>query len=69
MVVLYIVGVYLVAGLVFAIVFLVRWIDHVDESAHGTPWTFKLTFLPGCIVFWPVLFMKYLFTDKASTND
>jgi uncharacterized membrane-anchored protein len=69
MIALYLIGVYLVAGFVFAIVFLWRWIDRGDESVRGTPWTFKLTLLPGCIVFWPVLFKKYLTIINTSEND
>lgn len=60
MVVLYLVIAYVVVGFVFALLFLWRGVERVDESVHGTPWTFKLTILPGCIVFWPVLLKKYL---------
>jgi hypothetical protein len=60
MIVIYLVGFYLVVGFVFAVPFLTRWINRVDESAQGAPWTFKLTLLPGCTVFWPVLLSKCL---------
>ncbi len=69
MIILYLIGVYLIAGFVFAIVFLLRWIDRVDESVLGASWTFKLIVLPGCIVFWPILFKKCHAVINASKND
>ena len=36
----------------------------MDDASNETPWAFKLTILPGCIVFWPVLFKKYLDAKK-----
>lgn len=69
MIFLYLISAYLIAGFVFALVFLGRWIDRVDESVHGAPWTFKLILLPGCMVFWPILFKKYLATINTSKND
>ena len=66
MIMLYLVGAYLIIGLLFSIPFLLRWIGKVDESAVDTSWTFKLIILPGCIVFWPVLLRKYLIRLKQS---
>lgn len=60
MVILYFVLVYLGVGVVFSIPFLTRWIYLIDEATHETPWSFRLTILPGTIVFWPILLKKYL---------
>lgn len=59
MVILNLVCIYLLAGLAFAIPFLAKWINTLDEASHETHWSFKLAILPGCIVFWPVLLSKY----------
>ncbi len=59
MVILYSILVYLIIGLIFSIIFLTKWIHHVDEASHETSWSFKLVILPGCIMFWPVLLKKY----------
>jgi lipid-A-disaccharide synthase-like uncharacterized protein len=60
MIVLYLILAYLIAGLIFTIPFLIKWIHAVDEATQQSPWTFKLTILPGCIVLWPVLLKKYI---------
>ncbi len=59
MTIIYLVLAYLVAGLIFSIPFLLKWVNKIDESVHESPWTFRLIILPGCIVFWPVLLKKY----------
>lgn len=66
MIILYLIGAYLLVGFVFAILFLLRWIQIVDEATHESPWTFKLTILPGCILFWPALLKRYL--SKINTG-
>lgn len=66
MIILYIAAAYLILGILFAIPFLLRWITTVDESATGTSWKFRLTILPGCIVFWPVLMKKYITLRKGN---
>jgi hypothetical protein len=60
MIILYTVAAYLAVGLGFSVPFLIKWIHQVDETSQETDWTFKLTILPGCIAFWPVLLRKYL---------
>ena len=66
MIILYCIGAYLVLGFLFSLVFISKWIHIVDEASHETSWSFKLTILPGCIVFWPVLLKKYL-NAKSNT--
>lgn len=55
-----ILGIYLLAGLLFAVIFLVKGIERVDESAHGATWGFKLIIIPGIIALWPVLLDKWI---------
>jgi len=50
---------YLIAGVLFAIFFLVKGIQKVDTTAHGSGWGFRLIILPGTIVLWPVLLNKW----------
>lgn len=69
MVILYLVIAYLFAGIVFAILFLTRLIQVVDEATVESPWTFKLLIFPGCVVFWPVLLRKYLKVRNTSADD
>jgi hypothetical protein len=63
--VLFLVGFYLLLGLVFSVYFLVKVVPTIDEAAQGTSLSFKLIILPGCIVFWPILLRKYLVIKKV----
>ncbi|MBI1767041.1 MAG: hypothetical protein HYR67_01550 [Bacteroidetes bacterium] len=64
MILLYLIGLYLIAGALFSVPFLSKWIYDVDEAAHGTNWTFKLAIFPGCVVLWPSLLKKYIDTKN-----
>lgn len=66
MLILYIIVTYILGGLVFSMIFLVRWIDKVDDATAETSWAFKLIILPGCIVFWPIMLRKTLIALKKS---
>ena len=54
-IILIIVAVYLFAGLVFAIPFVIKGVTKIDEGAHGSKWGFRIIIIPGTIVFWPLL--------------
>jgi membrane-anchored glycerophosphoryl diester phosphodiesterase (GDPDase) len=69
MIILYAVTGYLGAGLIFAIPFLIYGIGALDEAAKESPWSVKLTLLPGCIVFWPILLKKYIRVLKYGRHD
>jgi len=60
MIIIYIALIYATLGVIFSIPFLSRWIHTVDESTHESSLAFKLTILPGCIVFWPLLLKRYM---------
>lgn len=67
MIALHLIGVYLIAGIIFSIPFLHRWIYHVDEAVHGAHWSFKVAIFPGCVVLWPSLLKKYVDYRKERT--
>jgi hypothetical protein len=52
--------VYLLAGVVFAIFFLLKGIEKVDEAAHGSGWGFRLIIFPGTVALWPLLLKKWI---------
>ncbi|MCC6972043.1 MAG: hypothetical protein IT434_17665 [Phycisphaerales bacterium] len=52
--------VYLAAGLVFAIPFVIKGVDKIDEGAHGSKWGFRIIIIPGTMVFWPLLLKKWM---------
>ncbi len=59
-IILVIVAVYLLAGLVFAIPFVIKGVTKIDEGAHGSKWGFRIIIFPGVIVFWPILLKKWM---------
>ena len=69
--ILVIVAVYLFAGLVFAIPFVIKGVAKIDEGAHGSKWGFRIIIIPGTIVFWPFLLKKWMKSHNrpAGTAD
>lgn len=59
-VILLVVLIYLVAGFLFAILFVTKGVQKIDEAAHGSGWGFRLIILPGCMIFWPLLLRKWM---------
>jgi hypothetical protein len=69
---LVIVAVYLSAGFVFAIPFVIKGVTKIDEGAHGSTWGFRIIIIPGVIVFWPLLFRKWsrsVYKKKDDTKE
>lgn len=52
-------GLYLVAGLVFAIPFMVRGAGWLDPAALGAGWSFRLIIVPGVVMLWPFLLVRW----------
>jgi hypothetical protein len=65
------VAVYLFAGLVFAIPFVIKGVAKIDEGAHGSTWGFRIIIIPGVIMFWPFLLKKWMKSHNhpAGTAD
>lgn len=63
-IILIIVAVYLFAGLLFAIPFVLKGVTKIDEGAHGSKWGFRIIILPGTIVFWPLLLKRWIKVSK-----
>lgn len=61
-------GLYILAGVVFGLIFIFKWVDQVDAGAGGTRTGFRLIILPGVIAFWPVLLKRYLNSRNQSRN-
>ena len=59
---------YLLAGLVFAIPFVIKGVAVIDEGARGSSWGFRLIIIPGVTVFWPVLLNKWLHASKIKRS-
>lgn len=68
-IILTIVAIYLACGFVFAIPFIIKGADKIDEGTHGATWGFRVIILPASIVFWPVLLKKWIAANKNKNND
>jgi hypothetical protein len=53
-------GAYATAGLLFAVPFALRGIDRLDPAAHGASWGFRLIIVPAAVLLWPVLLRRIL---------
>ena len=60
---------YLLLGFFFAILFVWKGVEKVDEGAHGGSIGFRIIIIPGSIVFWPLLLKKWLKASKQVTHD
>ena len=55
---------YLVLGLAFAVVFVLRGVATIDPAARGMPLAARLLIVPGAAVLWPLLLWKW-FTQTS----
>lgn len=58
--VLWVLRVYGVAGLVAALPFLTVGVGRVVPGARGSGPPFRLTILPGVVVLWPVVLVRWI---------
>ena len=68
-IILVIIATYLACGFVFAIPFVIRGADKIDEGTHGATWGFRIIILPASVVFWPLLLKKWIAANKNKGND
>ncbi|MCB0532792.1 MAG: hypothetical protein H6574_10530 [Lewinellaceae bacterium] len=59
---------YLVAGVLFACVFLWRGIGNVDDAANGISWKTRALFFPGIVALWPALWRRWK-SSKSTWHD
>ena len=51
-------AVYLAAGLLFSLPFLLRWAGRLDPAAQAGSTGFRVLILPGVVLLWPLLVRK-----------
>ena len=52
-------GIYLAMGFITYFPLLKKGIPTFDDSMHETPFVFKVLLLPGIVVFWLPLYLKW----------
>ena len=45
---------YAAAGILFAMLFLWRWVGQLDPAAAHATWGFRALVFPGVVLFWPL---------------
>jgi hypothetical protein len=60
---------YAAAGTIFAVPFAIRGVTRVDPLGAGSPWTFRLLIVPGTIVFWPLLLLRWTAGSVAPPTE
>ena len=56
----WVVTLYGLAGLVFAVPFVIWGVDRIDPAARRSRLGFRLLILPGVVALWPVLARRWL---------
>ena len=55
-----IVGIYVAAGVLFAVPFVLRGVNRIDPVAREGTWGFRLIVVPGVVALWPLLALRWL---------
>ena len=53
-------GVYVAAGLVFALPFVLRGVNRIDSIAGESSWGFRVIIIPGVVALWPILARRWM---------
>ena len=67
--ILTIAGIYLVCGFLFALAFVFKGVQTIDESARNSTLGFKMIIIPATMVFWPFLLLKWIRVPKNQKDD
>lgn len=59
-----VIEVYALAGVVFALAFATVGVQRVDARAHGAGVGFRLLILPGAVLWWPLLAVRWTRTRR-----
>lgn len=60
-----ILGLYVLLGVLFAILFLWKGISQVDPGIEGKAIGLRLLLFPGMVAFWPVFLRKWINTTRS----
>lgn len=51
---------YILAGVFYALWFILFGVNRLDEGMHGVSWKLRVLLFPGSTLLWPVLLIKFL---------
>lgn len=61
--------IYLGAGLIFSVPFILKGAAKIDEGAKSSGWGFRIIIIPGTVVFWPYLLKRWKNAKNKITDD
>ena len=53
-------GIYLIIGILFSTVILIKGLSSLDPNTKSSGVGFKIIIIPGLIAFWPILWRKWM---------
>ena len=60
--------IYIAIGLIFAVLFVIFWVQKVDPAAQGGTIGFRILIIPGVCAFWP-MFVWRLVQGKVAPTE
>ncbi|MEO1210802.1 MAG: hypothetical protein AAFX78_14800 [Cyanobacteria bacterium J06638_20] len=60
---------YLIAGFIFALLFVVFWVQRVDPAARGRAIGFRILIIPGVTALWPLFATRLLRGKRHPTEQ
>jgi hypothetical protein len=63
--IVYLIGIYLACGILFAIPFTAFGVTRIDVAAKGATLGFRFMIFPGVVALWPYLLQRWLSGAKA----
>jgi len=51
---------YIAIGLLFSFAFIAKGAEAIDKEVASSPKTFRLLLIPGAVLLWPVLALKWI---------
>lgn len=67
--IVYLIGLYVAGGILFAILFTAFGVTRLDPAAKGAPIGFRFIIFPGVVAFWPYLMQRWLSGSKAPRTE
>lgn|SRR5690554_3894595 len=65
----YLAGIYLLIGVIFAAAFVAAGVSQIDAAAKGAPLGFRLLIFPGAAALWPYLLARWLSKSQAPRQE
>jgi len=60
---------YVLIGAIFAMLFVTRGVQRVDEQAKGAGFAFRLLIFPGAAAFWPFLIRRWVHANGEPSEE